>query len=443
MLPKIHRFLLSRCLSVAFTASCSVALGQLEFEKPPIDYETAPLTDRVQSLVTRIESGDSTLERDAEHGYLKAVLKELDVPLSSQVLVFSKTSSQIHKIDPQRPRAVYFNDDVYIGWVQYGKVVEISSADPQLGAVFFTIDQKQPRAEVVRDQGQCLTCHASSRTQGVPGHLMRSLYASKSGQPEFGAGTFSTDDRSPIAERWGGWYVTGTHGKQRHMGNVLVTDLENAENLDTEAGANITSLDELVDMSPYLTPHSDIVALMVLGHQARVHNLITRANFETRSALHYDQIMNRALERPSDYRSESTDRRIADVAEKLVKGLLFAGEAPLTDRVEGTSNFAAEFAALGPFDKKGRSLRAFDLEARLFKYPCSFLIYTDSFDGLPDEVKSVVYRRMHDVLTGKDPGPIETSTNEDFAHLSADDRHAILEILRETKEGLPSYWASE
>ena len=184
---------------------------------------------------------------------------------------------------------MYFNDDVYVGWVQNGDVVEISAADPQLGAVFYTLRQEQAeRPKIVRDRGQCIVCHASSRTSGVPGHLVRSVYADKSGQPFFGSGTFTTDHRSPFKERWGGWYVTGTHGKQRHMGNVISTDRDRPEDLDMEAGANITDLSDHVNTSPYLSPHSDIVALMVLEHQSRMHNLITRANFEAKSAHHYD-----------------------------------------------------------------------------------------------------------------------------------------------------------
>jgi len=411
-----------------------VTRAQLEFDKQPINYESSTPTERVQQLKDRLDQGEVKFEYDRQHGFLKSVLKQLDVPESSQLLVFSKTSSQIRKITPQRPRAIYFNDDVYVGWVQHGGVIEISSADPMLGAVFFTLDQEKPtHPKIVRDRGQCLICHASSRTLGVPGHLMRSVYTGQSGQPQFGSGTFSTDDRSPFAERWGGWYVTGTHGGQRHMGNVLVTDPVNNENLDTEAGANITKLGDLVETSPYLTPHSDIVSLLVLGHQTHVHNLITRANFETRSALHYDQIMNKALDREPDYRSDSTTRRIAAVADKLVAGLLFAGETKLTSEVQGTSSYAAEFTARGPSDRQGRSLRDFNLETRLMKYPCSFLIYSDSFDALPAEVKRVVFEQLLAVLNGEDAG-------EGFEHLSPADRQAILDILRETKKDLPDDW---
>lgn len=419
---------------LAVLASLRPASAQLEFESDPINYNTAPTHDPVKLLQTGIESGETVLDYDDEHGYLKAVLDHLDVPVSSQMLVFSKTSFQLRRITAQRPRAVYFNDDVYIGWVQGGDVLEMSSVDPEQGAVFYTISQEElPQPRITRDRGQCIVCHASSRTSGVPGHLVRSVYASHSGQPFFGSGTFTTDHRSPFKKRWGGWYVTGTHGKQRHMGNVVATNESSPETLDMEDGANVTNLQGRVNTKPYLSSHSDIVALMVLEHQTRMHNLITRANFTTRSAQHYDKVMNRAMDRPEDYRSDSAKRRISSAADKLVEYMLFADELQLTDRVAGTSNFASEFASRGPRDSKGRSLRDFDLTAHMMKYPCSYLIYSKPFDKLPEEAKDRVYQRLFDVLSGQDD-------SERFAHLTSQDRQHILQILRETKSDLPSYW---
>ena len=118
-----------------------------------------------------------------------------------------------------------------------------------------------------------------------------------------------------------------------------------------------------------------------------------------------------------------------EVGEPLVKALLFSDAAPLTDAVKGTSNYATEFSALGPRDGNGRSLRDFDLRTRLFRYPLSYMIYTEAFDGMPSAVKSYVYRRLRQVLGGQD-------TSKDFSHLSAADRTAILEILRATKPDL-------
>ena len=417
--------------------SCSSAMAQMEFEAAPISYDTAPVNNRVTKLQAKIDAGEVEVQALRNHGYLNAILQLLDVPQSSQVLVFSKTSLQLRRISPDRPRAVYFNDDTYVGYCQQGEVLEIATQDPQQGTIFYTLEQAKPgddsaKPMFLRDKGQCLTCHASSRTQGVPGLLVRSVYSDGGGHPLLGSGTFSTDHTSPFTKRWGGWYVSGQHGSMRHMGNVQA-HRKSPENIDREAGANVTDLSKIVSVGHYLTPHSDLVALMVLEHQVQMHNFVTLANFETRSAQHHDKIMNEALERPEEFRSELTGRRINGVADKLVKYMLYSGEFALESPVSGTSPFTEEFQKHGPRDSKGRSLRDLDLHTRLFKYPCSYLIYSDAFQSLPAEVKGVVLTKVHDVLTGKNNSP-------EFAHLSTDDRQAILEILRETLPELPAEW---
>ncbi|QDS93526.1 hypothetical protein FF011L_22960 [Roseimaritima multifibrata] len=390
------------------------------YERPPIDYINAPVSDEVSVLGKQISAGEVELEYDPKFGYLPAVLKALDIPLDSQVLVFSKTSLQLHRIAPGTPRAIYFNDNVYVGYCHRGDALEIAVTDPQQGAIFYTIRQRSsdtPR--LLRDRGQCLTCHATNRTQGVPGYLIRSVYSDNSGHPIFSRGTFTTDHASPFIERWGGWYVTGEHGQMRHMGNVTTSD---DEAMDYESGANRTTLEGLVDTDPYPSPHSDIVALMVLEHQTQVHNALTFANFETREALHQSYTMNALLERDPDHISESAQRRMTKAVEKLVQQLLLCDEFGLESPVTGTSTFASEFAKRGPTDPSGRSLRDLDLKTRLFRYPCSFLIYSPAFRELPPEVHQRAVSRIQEVLTATEP-------EEAFAHLSADDRKAILEIL--------------
>lgn len=427
-----------RAWAVAAAAALAVAAparADFPYEQEPINYLTAPTDDPVARLQKRIDKGEVDLGHEGnDRGYLKGLLEALKVPPESQTLVFSKTSFQPSLISPKKPRALYFNDDVYVGYVQGGDVLEVSAVDPKLGATFYVLDQrKSERPEFVRQTHACLLCHASGKTQEVPGHLIRSVYPGRSGLPVYNAGSFVTDPSSPFPERWGGWYVTGTHGRQRHMGNVVVTNSVHPTRLDTEAGANRTDLKGLVDTAPYLTGHSDVVALMVLEHQIQVHNFITLANYQARSGAYYDTGINKALGQPAETVSEGTTRRIDSHAEKLVAAMLFSGEAKLTDPVAGTSGFAERFAAAGPRDRKGRSLRDLDLRTRLFKYPCSFLIYSEAFDALPATMKERVYRRLREVLTGAETGPA-------FAHLSADDRRAVLEILVDTKPDLPDDW---
>jgi len=404
--------------------------AQLRYEEAPIHYNRPSTEDAVAKLQKLLDDGHAELQYDEEKGYLPSLLKHLGVSQKSQVMVFSKTSFQIRRISPHRPRALYYNDDNYVGWVQFGDVIEVMSTDPEQGTIFYTLSQeKQEKPKFVRDQGTCLTCHSSSRTQGVPGGVVRSFFVNAGGQPHYGSRTFATDQSSPFSERWGGWYVTGTHGSMRHMGNVISNDRSEPEQIDREEGANEIDLSDRFDTEPYLTPHSDLVSLMVLEHQTQMHNLITAANFETRSARHHDQIMNKALERDENHVSDTTGRRIASAAEKLVDHMLFVDEFQLTSPVAGTSGFAEEFQAIGPQDSKKRSLRQLNLRTRLLEYPCSYLIYSESFDRLPEVVRKKVATELHQILTG-------VNTDEKYDHLTPKLRTAILEILNETKPGL-------
>jgi hypothetical protein len=414
-------FLLSAVL-VRWTAPAAAD----DFEQPPISYSQTTPNNPVSALQTRWDAGAEPPQHEPHFGYLREVLGGLGIPESSQGLVFSKTSLQRHRIAPRTPRALYFNDDVYVGFCQQGEVLEVSAADPQLGTVFYTLDQRQAdRPRFVRQADNCLLCHASTQTQDVPGHLIRSVFVDAGGNPILSSGSYRTDHTSPFEERWGGWYVTGTHGGQRHLGNMVVREREVVRPVENAQGQNVTDLSGRITTDRYLTPHSDLVALMVLDHQAMAHNRIARASFLTRQALHYETELNRELNMPPDHRWESAAKRIKSACDPLVECLLFSGEAPLTAPIAGTSTFAADFARAAHRDPQGRSLRDFDLQTRLFRYPCSYLIYSDSFRALPAEAKDYVWRRMKSILESADPDP-------KYAHLSPADRAAILEILKAT-----------
>jgi hypothetical protein len=425
------------CVGVALglvLGSTAARAGGSDYDQPPIRYSTGPADNPVSRLQARLDAGAVKLDFDARRGYLDGVLKQLGLPASSQTLVFSKTSLQRERISPDNPRALYFNDDTYVGWVRGGEVVELATADPKLGVVFYTLDQRRSEApKFVRQTDNCLQCHSGSMTRDVPGLMLRSVRCDPTGQPILAAGTTRVTPETPFADRWGGWYVTGTSGSQFHHGNVTAKDRDDTGPLDLSRGSNVTGLAGRFDAGGYITPHSDLAALMVLEHQAEGHNLIARANYLTRLALRDEAAMNEATGQASDERSESTERRIRSAGEPLVKHLLFSGEAPLTGRVAGTSTFEKDFAARGPQDRRGRSLREFDLERRLFRHPCSYLIYSADFDGLPDPVKQYVYRRLWQVLTGRDADP-------EFARLSEADQTAVYDILLDTKPGLPDYW---
>lgn len=408
-------------------------LAAADLDAAPIRYATADADNAVTKLQAGLKAKTTTLKADDEFGYLKAVLRAFDVPESSQVLVFSKTSLQRSRIGPKTPRAIYFNDEVTVGFCRGGDVVEVAAADPDLGVVFYTLDQnraKPPR--FTRQTESCLICHGSSRNQGFPGHLVRSVAADGKGELVLSRGSKTVDHSTPFEDRWGGWYVTGTSGTQTHLGNQIVGGWAWAGDKQPP-GENVTDLKPYFTVANYLSPHSDLVALMVLEHQGETLNRLTRAAFQTRLAQHEQTELNKAMKEPPGTRSESITKRVHWACEPVVQYLLFSDEAKLTAAVAGTSDFVKKFAARGPFDAKKRSLREFDLKTRMFRYPLSYVIYSRQFDGLPAEAKERIHLRLWEVLTGKD-------TSKEFAHLSKEDRAAVIEILRDTKKNLPEYW---
>lgn len=376
-------------------------------------------TDPALELQRRIDSGAVKLTFDPQRGYLDSLLKAFSISPSSQVLNFAKSSFQIFLTSPETPRAIYFNDDVYVGWVRGGEDIEIAAVDPRQGSVFYTLSQDRNKPPKIVRQGavQCLVCHDIQRTaEPIPRLLMLSVLPDRVGSA-VGAASLLTNDQSPISERWGGWYVTGTHGNQKHLGNKVYPQTRSkidirkyaAENTDLSAGSNLTDLSSRLNTKPFLTPHSDIVALMVLGHQTHIHNLMTLANHVAKAPR--------------------TPSEVTESAEDLLQAMLFVKAAPLGASITGSTRYAEEFSSRGPRDSKGRSLRQLDLKQRLLRYPLSYLIYSPSFDSLAPAVRAHVVKRLREVLSGQD-------RSETFSHLSAPDRAAILEILKETKPDL-------
>jgi hypothetical protein len=391
-------------------------------DHPAIQYATGQLEDPVTKLDRDLAAGKTKLEWSAESGWLPSILKHLDVNVDSQALVFSKTSFQASKIGPRVPRAIFFNDNVTVGSVQNGDVWELAALDPKQGFVFYTLDihkSDQPRFD---RRDVCLQCHQGPATLGVPGIMIASVYPDASGMPAFNFGMPVTDHRTPFENRWGGWYVTGTHGGMHHRGNAVARDRSKPDVLESQGTQNLTTLGHKFDDGLYLSRLSDIVALMTLEHQTRMTNLIDRVGWETRIAQ-----ADGKMEDPA------TAKRIDTDIESMVTYMLFADEATLYDPVEGVSTFTKTFAARGPRDNQGRSLRDFDLQKRLFKYPLSYMIYSEAFENIPEAARAKIYQRVYDVLTNKD-------TNPKFAKLTAEDRANVLAIVRDTKKNLPAYW---
>ncbi len=398
----------------------------IPLDHPAILYAGAT-SDPVGRLAKRLADGQLKLDYAPNgRGYLPALLKELGISPDSQVLVFSRTSIQVERISPRTPRAIYFNDDSAVGYVQNGEALELTSLDPRQGVILYTLDPARSPSPAIARRDDCLRCHQGPVTLAIPGLLISSVHPAV-GRQEHGS-AMMTDHRTPFNQRWGGWYVTGTHGAQTHFGNNReLVDPVHPGGDSLEDTQNVTDLSHWFDTSRYLVPSSDLVALLVLEHQARMTNLLIRIGWDGRIAQHDGLLATQGAQLNAEI-------------DELVGYMLFGDEAQLRKPVAGVSAFSKTFPQRGPRDKLGRSLRDFDLQTRLFRYPLSYMIYSAAFDGLPGFVRDRVYRRLYDVLSGLDASSSVGGLS--VKNLSPVDRRAVLEIVRETKPNLPPYWTA-
>ena len=416
--------LMRRVVAIFACAMLGLAAADLEtlfrgsHDHAAIDYHAESLKDPIAAFNVKAGEGSATPRFDGRSGYLRAVLEALDVPVESQIAVFSKTSLQAHIIGPRNPRMIYFNDRVVVAWVRGEPFVEAAAQDPERGVIFYTLDQQPVARPQFKRDNTCLTCHESLSSVGVPGMLLRSVYPAPDGAPLRHLGDFQVDHRTPVEHRWGGWYVTGKFGAVHHIGNGVVRDIARPDAMVTNATLNLDSLEGKFEPSGYLSQYSDVAALMVFEHQMRMMNLFTRLGWETKLSV-------------SEGQGAVTATLARDLARDVVDYMMFVDEAPLTGWVRSTSGYGARFAAQGPRDAKGRSLRDLDLERRLMRYRCSYMIYAPVFDALPEGAKVAVYARMWEILGGAVKSP-----------LGLEERRAIVEILRATKAGLPAYFKS-
>ncbi len=415
------KLLATAALALFCAAACAEdfqgSTHQLEYEQAPIQYRDAQPDDAVSRLSAKIADGSLQLRWDPERGYLPALLEALKIPPSSQLLVFTKTSLQRRLISPETPRAIYFNDDVYVGFIPGSPVLEVSTADPALGANFYRMSQeKVAKPELVRDS-ECLQCHGGLRSLGVPGHVLRSIGSEANGEMISGTEVSPITHCTPLVDRWAGWFVTGNLHAQSHRGNLVGEEALESLKTAPNPKASLLSLAEFFPTDRYPVPTSDVVAHLVLDHQAHMHNYLSRLGFEARIMLHiYGHL--RYLNRQVD---------------AFLRYLLFTEESPLAGPVHSDSPYAHAFSSLGPRDSKGRSLRDFDLQTRLFKYPCSFLISSEAFEKLPPQMRDLILAKLLKILDGSLDDP-------QFSRLTPEDRRAVLDILRETLPFLPAEW---
>ena len=397
-----------------------VALGDADFwDLPPIRYSDTPATDPVAQLAAAMAKGEKKVEGKTGLDRLRFVLRELKVPEESQVLVFSKTSLQIGLINPRNPRALFYSEDTYVGYVP-GGAIEVIVQDPLLGEVFYVVEAgEQETLKIQRDTSQCMSCHGTARTEGVPGVQVRSVFPNAEGHVLLAKGTAHVNHDTPLPERWGGYYVTG-RSSLPHLGNR--TYAEHGDEDEKPQPSDLTDLRDKIDVSKYPRPTSDIVSLMVLEHQCRMHNLLNAASLQYRRASFISQ----AIDPEADPDQGSAGRVADGMAAKIVECMFFKDEVDPGEDLVGGDEFQKSFTARFPKTKDGDSLVDFHLYNRIFKNRCSYMVYSQAFKALPARVKQAVLKQMKAVLAGEDSS---------FAYLKESERKRIDAILKETVEG--------
>ena len=403
------------------------------FEEPPINYSATPTNDRATAISAKFQSRAMEIRSMPAKKRLQWLLAELGVPVESQIFVFSKTSLQRDLINPEAPRVLYFSDEAYIGWSPTG-AFEVAVFDAKLGATFYVFEPHATKEEpLLARSGDCLLCH--SRHEHTPSLRTRSVFPDANGEPLSGSGSSNIAPSTPLAERWGGWYVTGTKAPFEHRGNLTGKKIDDFEGPAAQPTRNLLSLEGVVDTRRYLLKTSDVVPLLMHDHQVHVHNVLSKANQDARIALHRWPAMREILGLPKDAPPQGSCVVVFDSqAEKVIEALLCRDDAAWpAGGIQGDGVFAPAYAKTRKQDAKGRSLRDLDLQTRLFRYRCSPLIYSESFATLPKELHDIILLRLSSGLRAFPPSP-------SFGHLPDDERAAIHEILSATLPNLPVGW---
>ncbi len=408
------------CSSVAFfvlfglLACCALnaqaADAQLGIYNPLHEYDTRSVEDRFTRFMAAWDAGQKPeIDLSDDLPFLRSLLKELEIPVSSQMMVFTATSLQKGLISARNPRALYFNDDTYIGFVPRGRI-EVISIDPNLGGVFYIFDRLQPgRRPVVRRSGECMNCHAPRYMDNIPGLVVESVIPGITGGGERAFRRQQSGHAIPITDRFGGWHLTGTGDAMPHnwSNQLLLRKNGEASEVPNPPG-------ERCDLSRYPLPTSDLLAQLLHEHQIGFINRAMQASYRYRELAAAGTV---------------NETSLSELAEPLSRYLLFAEEAPLTPGMVGESPLAADFTSVGKRDSSGRSLRDLDVNTHMLRHRCSYMIYSPSFTGLPTPLRQRVLRDLSTALDGGTGG----------GHLPADERTTIRKILTET---LPEFATS-
>jgi hypothetical protein len=407
-------------LLIPTVRSLSGTVTDLEFQQAPHNYWSRPLRDPVTQLKADLEGGRIELDRTNERAFLVSLLKALRVPTTSQILVFSTTSLQLRLISPANPRALYFNEDVHVGYIPGGRI-EVVSMDPELGGIFYIFDIPRGSDPIRLDRSdRCMNCHVNEDTEEVPGLVIRSVLPGPSGGSLKAFRGGRTGHGIPFAERFGGWYVTGAGPLTNHWGNLVGQYSPGGSG----PARRVVAPGSAFDFARYAAPSSDVLPHLLHEHQVGFMNRIIHAAYRTRACL----------QEGAGQLSPEHGQLLDEHAESIVRYLLFADEAPLpAGGLAGDPLYKQDFLALKKAARDGSSLRDFDLQTRLFRHRCSYMIYSAPFQKLTDPIKSRIYTRLQAALS-------QNQAQDAFSYLGADEKSAIRRILQETLPALPAGW---
>lgn len=403
-----------------------------DYELEPHGYFSKDAKDPTTLLLKRIQRGEVVITEANGKPLVERFLKELKLDKDTQVLVFSKTSLQRRAVSYNNPRALYFNESVYLGWMPNGRI-EIASFDPELGPLFYFQRQLDDKTSPLFARTRsCLGCHAGDATNFLPGSLGRSVYPDQTGRPIKSLDDYRRSGHHiPLHDRYGGWFVSGNHGTMRHMGNAIATRENGKVSIDREKFVNLEKLDRFFRTESYPAPGSNIAALLVFDHQVTMHHRLVEAAYRARQSL-FDSKLDPGEMDVSKLAKGRSMEEFMEGRDKVIDYMLFREEIAIP-RVSCDPGFRRAFTANRLPDQKKRSLKDLRLDGRIFENRCSYMIYSPTFEHLPPMLKGAIYRRIHEILTAKKPV-------EGFEHFEQDEKQRILEILHATKDDLPAGW---
>jgi len=382
------------------------ALPAVSFRAAIHQYLEKQPRDPFTRIKPDLESGSLFYDDRKPLGYLESLLGKLKISKHSQQLVFSTTSLQLSRISPRNPRAIYFNEDLYLGYVPGGQI-EVIGIDPEIGAIPYIFSPPagrdsrwHPRA--IRSR-RCMNCHANSDIGGIPGLLLSSVIPGPGGGSIDAFRQTETGHSIPYDLRFGGWHLTGNHtfpsswaNSTGVMSKSIVTKISNPPGT-------------FFNWNQYLVPQSEVIANLVLEHQVGFINRCLGATYRLREFF--------LLEESKD--PAKRKERIAQEAVRIVEYALFLDEVPLPKPISfENSSFAKDFQG------NGDPLRQFNLKDRLMQRRCSYMMKSLSFEGLPDELKDIVFSQIKAAMTMP-----QSKLTAKFSYFGETERKEINEAL--------------